>query len=283
MMSATGVYGTHLLQQNTTVAMCLRVERRDSVVLGFTTADIDLPVDGVTYKAAPGLDISSLSSSSGLAVDNLELRILPDEATYPIADILAGLWDYAAWTLFEVDWSNPSGGMLVRKRGTTGEAQILRDQIVIEFRSLKDPLQQSLTEYTTKTCRARLGDARCRKDLTSFTVDHTVTTATSRQVFTASGASEAADYFKEGQITWLTGENAGYSEKVRSFSAGVFTLSKAMPFAVANADTFTAIAGCQKRVAEDCLAKFDNVLNFQGEPYLPGIDGLTAAPEGLGP
>ncbi len=41
-------------------------------------------------------------------------------------------------------------------------------------------------------------------------------------------------------------------------------------------DTFDVIAGCRKRLTEDCKVKFNNVLNFQGEPHLPGIDRLTA-------
>jgi hypothetical protein len=44
-------------------------------------------------------------------------------------------------------------------------------------------------------------------------------------------------------------------------------------------DTYSVHAGCRKRLAEDCLAKFDNVLNFQGEPHRPTVDDLTASPE----
>jgi uncharacterized phage protein (TIGR02218 family) len=54
----------------------------------------------------------------------------------------------------------------------------------------------------------------------------------------------------------------------------VFTLSLPMLSAISAGHTFSVIAGCQKRL-EDCRDKFSNVLNFQGEPHLPGIDQLT--------
>ena len=38
-----------------TIALCWRLERRDGVALGFTTHDRDLVVEGLVYRAAPGM------------------------------------------------------------------------------------------------------------------------------------------------------------------------------------------------------------------------------------
>ncbi|MGO1304812.1 MAG: phage BR0599 family protein, partial [Sphingomonas parapaucimobilis] len=37
------------------------------------------------------------------------------------------------------------------------------------------------------------------------------------------------------------------------------------------------VEGCDKRL-ETCLSRFGNVVNFRGEPFLPGIDLLTRYP-----
>ena len=37
-------------------------------------------------------------------------------------------------------------------------------------------------------------------------------------------------------------------------------------------------AGCDKRLAT-CIDRFANVLNFRGEPYVPGQDALTHYPD----
>ena len=93
------------------------------------------------------------------------------------------------------------------------------------------------------------------------------------------GGLYAAGWFAEGILTFTSGANAGLSQKVKSYDAlGNFVLSLPMYSNLTVGDAFSVVAGCRKRLAEDCFAKFDNVLNFQGEPHLPGIDNLTAPP-----
>jgi len=101
--------------------------------------------------------------------------------------------------------------------------------------------------------------------------------------FEAAGSSSPGDrpddWYSEGLVTWLTGGNAGRTAKVRNYlQAGyAFTLMTDMPAEIQVGDTFTALAGCRKRLDEDCADKFDNALNFQGEPHAPGVDQLTGA------
>uniref|UniRef100_UPI00057B0568 phage BR0599 family protein n=1 Tax=Comamonas thiooxydans TaxID=363952 RepID=UPI00057B0568 len=69
------------------------------------------------------------------------------------------------------------------------------------------------------------------------------------------------------------------SQKVRSHAAGgALTLVLPMVMAVAVGDQFTIVAGCRKRLMEDCKGKFGNVLNFRGEPHRPTTDELTKTP-----
>ncbi len=280
---------------STTICACLKVLRTDDIVQAFTSADRDVTVGGETYEAATGLDISNLVVQSNLAVDNLELSVFPDEITYPQVDILAGRWDNAKWWLFECDYTdaNLAAGSVgvgegsrddvnLLKRGTTGEADTLRSTRKFEFRGLKQALQQPVGAITSKTCRYRLGDANCLIDLSStdgWTNDYVSTTITSRHLITFSAAVEADDFYGDGIITSLDGSNAGYSRKIKSFAAGVVTLAQEMPFTVILGDSFRLIAGCRKRLIEDCQTKFDNVLNFGGEPHVPGADLLTADPD----
>ena len=73
--------------------------------------------------------------------------------------------------------------------------------VTAELRGLQQYLQQPIGSVSSKTCRARLGDALCTKVLTSFTFTGSVTTATSAQVFTDSTKAQAAEYFNEGLLT----------------------------------------------------------------------------------
>ena len=50
---------------------------------------------------------------------------------------------------------------------------------------------------------------------------------------------------------------------------------------VSQGDTIQLIAGCDKRM-ETCRLKFNNLLNFQGFPDIPGEDWLTSVPKKSG-
>ena len=267
----------HYASQGTTLAKCLLIVRADNVVLGLTSTDRSITVSGQVYH--PGFTCSDLVSAAGLDVDNFEASIFPGESALTQAELAAGLWDNASFTIFEVNFKVPTDGINTLERGTTGQAQLNRDRWTVEFRGLKQALQQTIVEVTSKTCRYRLGDLKCKVNLATYTVAGTITTVTSSQVFRDSAQVQAADWFKDGSVKFLTGANTGFARKVKSFSGGVFTFTQAFPFVVTVGDTFTAIAGCQHRLIEDCKTKFNNVLNFGGEPHMPGTDGLTAIPK----
>ena len=91
---------------------------------------------------------------------------------------------------------------------------------------------------------------------------------------TALGGS--AGYFDGGVVTWLSGNNfdgGATRMEVKSYSPGQFILVLPMPYAIQVGDTGSIVGGCNKAVAT-CHDTFDNVINFRGEPYLPGVDRL---------
>lgn len=259
-----------------TLAQCLKVTRVDGEVYGLTSAPKDVIVSGVTYLANPGMQMANLTTSAGLAVTNTECMFLPDGVILTRADFVTGRWNNAAFELFELDYTSPSSGVNVIARGTLGEARPNRDGFVCELRGLTQHLQQPIGDVTQKTCRNQLGDANCGVDVEALRQEHMVTSVSSNQIFVASADVSPADYWKEGSVLWLTGANAGLEMKVRASSAGQFTLAVPALLAIEIGDTFDATPGCQKRLEEDCRDVYDNVLNFNGEAHLRGIDQLVA-------
>jgi len=53
----------------------------------------------------------------------------------------------------------------------------------------------------------------------------------------------------------------------------ILTLLEAPVRRIAESDTFTIRAGCDKRI-ETCGAKFANTANFRGFPHIPGQDTI---------
>ena len=99
----------------------------------------------------------------------------------------------------------------------------------------------------------------------------TYTLISEQAVLTAS----PADYFQEGLLLWTSGLNSGQAMEIKSYAEATqeMVLFLKMREAVAVGDFLTVLPGCDKTAAT-CIAKFGNIINFQGEPDVPGEDQI---------
>lgn len=270
----------HQALATTTLAVAMRIERKDGAVYAFTSHETSVTIAGDLYDATQGLDLTDLLTSAGNGVDNLEITTLHDGTLFTKPDVSGGVWRNAAFKIFVYNYESPADGIDVRLVGNFGEVEVRRGTVHAELRGLQQYLQQPVGSPSSKTCRYQLGDSRCTVDLVPLTFTGTITSVTSPQVFRDSARTEALEWFTEGVFTFTGGANDGLSQKVKGYLAdGTFTLSLPMLQTVTIGDTYSVITGCIKRFDEDCVAKFDNGLNFGGEPHRPGIDALTESPE----
>lgn len=284
---------THLALDSTSTGYLLVLRRKDGSVYAFTSADADVSIASVTlntsggavtlanvlHLASPGLNVSSLVLSEGLAVDNAEITTLDDGSVFTKLDVLSDAWVDADFLISRYNILAPANGTEALFSGTTGVVTLDNGEVTVELRGMQQVFQQSQAEVSSKTCRNRLGDARCKVDLVPLTFVAAVTSIASAQAFTASALTQSADYFGEGLLTWTSGANAGAQRVVIAHGAGgALTLAVPMWRAIGLGDTFTVVAGCRKRL-EDCRDKYANVLNMRAEPQRPTVDALTQAAE----
>lgn len=263
----------HLAQEVTTLATCWKVTRRDGVVLGFTDHDADLQLASVTYKAASGFTPTAMDSSAQLNVDNLDIEGLLDAESISEADVLAGKYDYAQVEVFRINYAEPAQGELPLNLGWIGQVRLEGKQFVAELRGLTQSLTGKIGSHYTPACRAQLGDAKCKIDLAAHTVTSAVSEGSGRHAFSDDTRSEPDGTFAFGVVRFTSGANAGLSMEVKEFAGGLFTLVLPMPYSIQDGDAYTASAGCDKRF-ETCVSRFNNALNFRGEPHVPGTDKL---------
>jgi uncharacterized phage protein (TIGR02218 family) len=267
-------WASQLASGATELAVCYRLERRDAVVFGATNHDRDLTIDGDLYRAGAGHTPSAVESRADLSVSNMELAGVLDSEGLTAADLMAGLYDGAALRVFLVRWSDPDGGVLELGRGTLGEVKRLGLAFSVEVRGLTQALQATVGEVLTPTCRADLGDARCTVDLGALSVSGTLTDASGRASATDTARAEADDYWTGGLLSMTSGANAGYAREVASSTAaGVLEVFEPFPHPLAAGDDYSLSPGCDKRLAT-CIARYDNAVNFRGEPGIPGTDEL---------
>lgn len=269
-------YAAHVAGSTTTLALGLKITRRDAVVKAFTSHDRNVTISSVLYEARPGLDASQLVSAAGLQVGNLELRTLHDGTVFSAFDLLTRVWENARYTIFRFNWANTADGINTLSVGTLGEIKLRQNMLVAELRDLRQYFSHEVGNKHSKNCRNRLGDAKCTVALGPFTVTGAVTAVASNSEFTDSSRAEAADTFGNGEFVWTSGDNAGLEAKIESFAAGVFTLVQPTYADIQVGDEYQAIAGCRKRKDTDCRDKFDNVINYGGEWDSDGmLDRMT--------
>lgn len=160
---------TWLTGDVTTVAWCWRLDLKDGTIMGFTSHDSDLAVDGVTYEAATGFNPTAVDTSKDMAVDNMEVDGFLDSSSITVDDIVAGRFDFAEVTVFLCNWSNVNDEKLVVRKGTVGKITNGKYGFQAEIRGIMQAYQQAKGEVYQKHCRATLGDNRCKVMLvTSF-------------------------------------------------------------------------------------------------------------------
>lgn len=270
----------HYAQGTTTLATCWKTTLTNGRVVAATSLDRDLTFQGVVYLSTASYLPSDIEGTLEVNPDNLELEGFLASPLITEEDIRSGVWDYASVELFEVNYNDLSQGKNILRAGTLGQVKAGRSTFNAELRGLAQAYVRTIVRITSKECNADLGDRRCRVNLGPWTVTGEVNVVTLNRVIEAGGIGYGQDHFTGGKVTFLTGANTGLSMEVKASVPGSITLQQGMPHPVVPGDLFAVYAGCMKRLDQDCKAKFNNVLNFQGFPHLPGDDAYQVGGAG---
>lgn len=118
----------------------------------------------------------------------------------------------------------------------------------------------------------------------SFTQFVTIDVVTSNRLFTVSTPNNDTiavdDWFKYGGLQFIDGQNSFKSFEVKQYTQSTKTIELflAPNYTVVNGQLLKVYAGCNKNIQTACRDKFDNVINFRGEPFIPGADQILTTP-----
>ena len=277
----------HLESGITTVCRCWALTRRDGVTMGFTDHDCGLAFDGIEFKADTGLSALALQQSTGLSVDNTEALGALSDAAIREDDIEAGRFDGAEVRAWLVNWFDVSERQL-QFRGSIGELRRAGGAFEAELRGLTDALNVPLGRVYQKPCSAVLGDRACGFDTATpgYFADLVVGEVSERRVFRFEALSGfEVNWFRHGLLRMQSGAAQGLSGAIKrdlsQDGARVIELWHPLRAEIAAGDRLWLIAGCDKRM-DTCRLKFQNLLNFQGFPDIPGDDWSITDPARAG-
>ncbi|EBA16157.1 hypothetical protein RSK20926_20565 [Roseobacter sp. SK209-2-6] len=287
MAGPSGAFLKHLQSGTTSVCRCWGLTRVDGMRYGFTDHDCTLAFAGWSFKAGTGLTARALAQATGLSVDNSEAQGALSDLSLTESDIVAGRFDGASLQCWLVNWQNPVERWL-QFSGSIGELRRAGGAFEAELRGQTEPLNRPLGRIYQKSCTAVLGDASCGFDLQrlGYFFEGQVETYSDEGQFTWNALEGfEAEWFSGGRLSVLSGEAKGLwgaIKRDRTDSTGRhITLWEPLKVPLQPGDLLRLDAGCDKR-PQSCRLKFNNFINFQGFPDIPGEDWMMAVPKSTG-
>lgn len=267
----------HLDGGATTLCRCWRIALTDGAVLGFTDHDRAVVFGGVTFSALDGVEASGDVTKSGLGVGGLEISGAFSSTAFEADELQDGRYDGAEVTLWLVNWTDVSQRVVLRK-GTIGEVKRADGAFHAEVRGPAQALETIRGRVVTVACDADLGDQRCKVDLKEREASAVVAEVDGARVTVTGVGHRPEGYFAGGVAVVVDGLEAGERRLIVAHTVGpsgrVLTFREPL-LELAFGDTLTLQPGCDKRF-ETCIKRFQNDLNFQGFPHLPGNDRAFA-------
>jgi len=279
------------------------------LVRAFTSNTRDMTLPGhpdVTFRSAVGITPSSIQSAIN-ATTTLELQGLYQTGIFDRDDIINGKWDFAEIEIFTAAWDNVNLGELVLFRGNLGEIKDFGVYFNAEGKGLIGRLSSDPAKVSSRNCRVKqFRDSECGFTGNTVTIGEdeyslTLTSSTARlegdrNLITIVDALASVtpspsgnpipptDFFNNGVLLFDNGTNEGISREILKYTYDpiddviFIAVKRAFPLEDTSINSLdvTITAGCNRTV-EDCR-KYGNILNFRGEPYVPGFEAMNRIP-----
>lgn len=279
----------HYASGNVKLAYLLLVrDPRTSLNIVLTTAveTVDtgiLLAEPSPMRAHHGLTVSAVKTTGSLAVDNFTFTVLDDGEIFTQMSMLTGLWDDAEVRLYRYSWAHPEWGVDHMVRGNIGSIGAKDGKILVEVRGLQQFLQAPIAIVTSKTCRARFNSAAhgCFAEEYSqlsywADIDSVISNREFTVVYDMPQGEIPSQMTLNGSVFFEDGKSASLARSFRGPLSPVTYILLDAPLISGFdiGDRVVVRAGCGKTL-EDCKTVYGQVLNFQGEPHLPGVDKMS--------
>jgi len=296
--SISPALATHFGSDCMTLAVCWKLTTAANVVMGFTTHDQNIVYESVTYQADTGMTNTAGAKKSDLSVDNCEVTAFLDSDSIQESDLRGGVYDWATVEIRIVNWADLTMGDMKVMSGTLGQVVMKNGLFTAEIRGLTQQLTTVIGALYGPICRAELYSGLngidmtnrylCMVDVTlyrqtgtvSSSVDAVTIVPASGLLMTGSATPTIAapsGWFNDGIITFTSGAMDGLSVEIKSWDGLTLNTFLPMQFQPLAGDTFTIEPGCD-HTKNDCYGKFNNIINFRGEPDIPGMDLILLYP-----
>lgn len=256
-------------------------------VLRYTSADVDLlAADGTGFvfsSTGPVISRGPIKTEVGVKVSKCALTLHAD----PSKLILNVPWPQFAerggldgatvliQRCYMAAWGDLSNGAVILFSGRVSDVKPSRTRVDCELSSDVELLDMNMPRRIYQpACTRALYDGGCRINKSDYTATGTVgagsTISTLIIVDGAAPMRNTSNFYDLGSITMLTGVNAGASRTIANHvgNSNTLILYPPLPVVAGIGDQVSIIPGCDK-TQNQCSAKFNNLAQFGGFPYVP--------------
>ena len=208
--------------------------------------------------------------------------VYPDLSVGMLNAALNGLFDAAQVYVYTVympvgGYNNVSNGVETKFFGSVTKIVSIT-RTLVEF-ECADPFfllnMKVPTRLLQTNCPWSFGDSNCNPPggAAAFTTSFTADTGSDQwnlNPTVTTGNFATNNYFTQGVVTCITGDNKGLSQtvKVHMNSVPYLNVMNKWLLPVNVGDTFMVIAGCDKSLVT-CNTKFNNLAHHAGMPFIP--------------
>jgi uncharacterized phage protein (TIGR02218 family) len=261
------------------MADCFTFTLRSGLILRYTNVDVSFSYSGNSYLGnAILVDGLKYKASVGLEVDQQQVTVAARSTDTisggaPFLQALRdGTFDGCEIERDRVFFSDQIGGTAVGSvtlfKGRLGTVdQIGRTSAKLTVNSDLVLLDIDMPRNVYQpTCLHALYDSGCTLVKNAYGASGTVGSGSTASRINWSGANVN---YRQGSITFTSGVNVGVTATVGSVAAGTsLVLIYPLQSVPAAGDGFTVYYGCD-HTPGTCQAKFNNLANFRGFPYVP--------------
>lgn len=278
----------------TNLVLCLKIIRQDGLEIGFTGHDKAFTYDGTLFSPDRSfMEPSTRNETTDDKIGEFRFHAILD-SILKRTEFISEVYDHATVKAFLIDPLNPTANQIPPiQTGVLGEINNSGERAQIEFRGLKQYLNQQTIQSITATCGNTFGyndEARsfCQFDIDNVTYHGIVDQVVSQKEFYAyldpiTGTMlDPQDYstylnkwFEFGLLTWTIGDNV-FNGRGRSIDVQKATLEGGrwnihlitfMALTLQEGDEFDIQAGCDLDFFGKCANVYGRTKDFKGFPF----------------
>ena len=245
------------------------ITRLDGQAYRIAESDEPITIDGQTWVPVPGIIISAVKHTANGEMPSCQIVAVHNRGTVLDSnDIDVGRFDGAAVQIYIVDRINLAAPKLLFTGAIGNISYSIENQVVLDVQGASAFAKILMTQKRSPMCRTDLFSVLCGVDKTAYDVPTTVAAILDGFNFTVTGVAQADGWFNQGVAVLSNGTGL----ELANWTQATQTLTSYMPSwrLLTVGDSITLYPGCDKTLTATGCAKFNNQLNFQGEPHFLG-------------